>query len=159
MTLDNSPVVVRDRKLMYIMAISLILLITMFSFIDAFDRPVLHITRECYIIGVSALYLLINLYRFIIDLNYFSYEDQGEKIIIRYFSLRPFNQKRKSLEIPRGSFLKYEIRKSFMGQKKSLIMFQKIKNKVAKYPPISITALNKEELKSLHISLNALLQK
>ncbi len=156
MKVDNAPVVLRDRQLMYIMAISLVLLLSIILFADIFDNPVFGISREIYAGGIATVYVFINIFRFILDLNYFSYTEQGEKIVIHYFSLRPFMQKRMSIEIPKANLIKYQLTKSFFGQKKQLVLYQRVNNKTAKYPPISISALNKTELNDLITSLNVI---
>lgn len=156
MEIDNSKVVVRDRKLMYIMAISLILCITFIMLTDYFDNPIFGISRDIYALSLATIYVLINVYRFFLDLNFLSFTLQGEKIIIHYYSLRPFMQKHRSIEIPVKSLIKFEVQKSFMGIKKQIIFYQRVNNKLAKYPPISISALNKQEFSDLISSLNSL---
>jgi hypothetical protein len=156
MEIDNSKVVVRDRKLMYIMAISLILCITFIMLTDYFDNPIFGISRDIYALSLATIYVLINVYRFILDLNFLSFSLQGEKIIIHYYSLRPFMQKHRSIEIPVKNLIKFEVKKSFLELKKQIIFYQRVNNKSAKYPPISISALNKQEYSDLISSLNSL---
>jgi hypothetical protein len=155
MVIDNSKVVIRDRMMMYIMAISLTVIIPLICLSDFFNNPVLGLSREIYVIIVCAVYVLFNLYRFFLNMNFFYFNDQSEKIVIKYYSLRPFMQKRRSIEILKGSLVKYQIIRSFVGRKKGLLLYQKIKNNTAKYPPISLSALNKEEYKNLVMALNS----
>jgi len=149
MIIDNSKVVVHDRKLMYMMAISLTVIVAIICLSDFFDNTVLGLSREVYVIGICAIYVLYALYRFALNLSYFYFSDQGEKIIFRYYSLRPFMEKHRTIEMPKGTLLDFEIKKSIAGHKKDLILYQKINNKTAKYPPISISALNEEESENL----------
>jgi hypothetical protein len=137
------------------MAISLTVIIPVICLSDFFTDPVLGISRELYVIIVCVVYIFYNLYRFFLNINFFFFNDQSEKIVIKFYSLRPFMQKRRSIEISKGSLVKYEIIRSFAGLKKSLVLYQKIKNNIAKYPPISVSALNNEEYKNLIISLNS----
>ncbi len=155
MTIDNSPVVIRDRKLMYILVISLILLLSIILISDFFDNPVLGMNREFYAITIAALYILINAYRFFLDLNFISFSDQDGKFTIRYFSLRPFMQKHRSIEITQNSFVKFEIISKAAGFKKYLVLYQRVQNKIAKYPPISVTALSNDELNTILNSLSS----
>lgn len=155
MIIDNSKVVIQDRKMMYMMTIGLTILIPIFCFADIFENSFLGISREYYVIIVCCVYLIFYIYRFILDLNFFYYNDQSEKLLFKFYSLRPFMKKRRSIEILKGSLVKYEIKTSVAGQKKTLILYQRIKNKIAKYPPISISALNTEEQSNLVNSLNA----
>jgi hypothetical protein len=155
MIIDNTKVVVRDRMMMYMMAISLTVIIPLICLSDFFNDPVFGISRELYVIFVCAVYIFYNLYRFFLNLNYFYFNDQSEKIVIKYYSMRPFMQKRKSIEITKASFVKYEIIRSFIGRKKSVVLFQRIKNQIAKYPPVSVSALNDEEYRNLISALNS----
>jgi len=155
MTIDNSPVVIRDRKLMYILVISLILLLSVILISDFFEQPIFGISREFYAITIATLYILINAYRFFLDLNFINFSDQEGKFIIRYYSLRPFMQKHQSIEIIQNTFVKYEIISKAAGLKKYLILYQRVRNKIAKYPPLSITALTIDELNSILASLNS----
>lgn len=154
MIINNTKVVIRDRMLMYIMAISLTVIIPLICLSDFFDNPIFGLSRELYIIIVCAAYVFYNIYRFYLNLNFFFFNDQSEKIILKYYSLRPFMQKRRSIEIAKGSLVNFEVNKSFIGRKKRLVLYQRINNKIAKYPPISISALNKEEYDDLVTALN-----
>jgi len=155
MTINNTKVVIRDRMMMYIMAISLIVIILVICLSDFFNDPVIGLSREMYVIIVCAIYIFYNFYRFILNINFFFFNDQSEKIVIKYYSLRPFMQKRRSIEIAKGLLVKYEIIRSFAGLKKNLVIYQKVKNNIAKYPPISVSALNNEEFKNLIVALNS----
>ena len=156
MTIDNSPIVIRDRKLMWVLVLILIAILSIILFSDYFDNPILGKSREFYAIIISVLYVITNVYRFFLDLNFINYSDQEGKITLKYFSLRPFMQKHKSIEISKNSFIKYEIISKAAGLKKYLILYQRIQNKIAKYPPISITALTNNELNSILASLNSI---
>lgn len=157
MIIDNSHAVIRDRKMMYLMAISLTIIIPCFFFIDIFEEPFLGIPREYYVIAVCSIYVLINIYRFLLNLNYIYYNDQGGKLVLKYYSLRPFMQKKQSIEIPAGSLVKFKIIKRIASLRKSLVLYQRINNKIAKYPPISLSALKKSEFNNLISALNAII--
>jgi hypothetical protein len=155
MLIDNSDVVIKDRKILYLSAIGLIIIICFFLFADVFDEPVFGLSREVYIIIACVIYIATNIYWFLLDLNYFYYNDEGDKLIFKYYSLRPFMQKRCTVEIPKNTLMKFTISSSMFGNKKSLVLFQRIKNNTAKYPPISISALSNQELHDLEASLNS----
>ena len=154
MGIDNGPQVIKDKKIMYGMVVGLTVLIPFIMIAEIFDEPVLGISRGYYAIVVAIIYVLATGYRLMLDLNYFSLIDQDGKILIKYYSLRPLMQKYKTIEIPSGSLVRYEIKKKMVGRKKQLILFQKVKNKTAKYPPISISALGKGEFDTLVQILN-----
>jgi hypothetical protein len=154
MVIDNSKEVVKDKKILYIMLAIFIMLTSIIMMSETFDKPVLGLNREFYAIVIAGIYLFINIYRFILNLNYINYIDAGGKIVFKYYSLRPFMQSHKTVEIPKGNLVKYEIRKSLFGQKKGVVLYQKVKNKTARYPEISLSAISDAELKGLIASLN-----
>ena len=155
MVIDNSKEVIKDRKLLYIMLAIFIMLTSTIMLAEIFDEAVFGVSRELYALGIAGIYLLINIYRFALNLNYIYYTDAGGKILLKYYSLRPFMQSRKTIEIPRGTLVKFKIRKSLLGQKKAVVLYQKIKNKTARYPEISLSALSNSELAGMMNSLNA----
>ena len=156
MKIENSAFVVRERKLMYLSTISLTILIPIIFLAEFFDTPVLGISREYYIIGIAFLYILLHLYRHWLNLNFIEAVTEDNKFILRYYSLRIFSAKHKSIEIPLADFMGFEITKSFKGLKKNLVLFQRIKGKKAKYPPISISALKKEQIAEFETFLKGL---
>jgi hypothetical protein len=155
MVIDNSNMVIKDRKLMYLLAIGLIIITSVVAFSGLFTEPILGIKKEYYVIFFCLLYIAINVFRFIRDYNYINYNDDSDKITIKYYTLRPFMLKRRTIEIPKNSFNKFEIVKSNWGLKKHIVLYQRVKSKIAKYPPISISALNKEETDNLILALQA----
>lgn len=159
MTIDNSPVAVNDRKMMYIMAISLTLAIPTIMLSDFFDEPVLGIQKEFYALALGVAYFIINLYRYILDLNYINFSTDNNKVTLKYFSLRPFHKQRKSIEFPGSNLAKFEINNSFFGLKHNLILYQRMQGKLAKYPPVSLSGLNNDELENLRKMLNQLVSK
>ena len=90
-------------------------------------------------------------------LLYIYFNDETNKIILRYYSMHPLSQAKRSIEIPRDSFSKYEIAESLFGIKTKIILYQKVKGGVYKYPPVSISALSPAEKEQLIQSLNRML--
>jgi hypothetical protein len=115
------------------------------------NRNVLHLGLNKYAWGavIGAVYLLAMMVEAWLELNYLYYTDQGDTLIFRYFSMSIFNRKKNSIEIPRKVFAGYEIRVSLRGLKRKIILMQRIKDKVVKYPAVSLTSLKKEEYVAL----------
>jgi hypothetical protein len=132
-------------------------LIIIVALADVFDQPVAGVSKSNWIIGLIIIYLLVNFYYYIQDLNYLHVKVQHEKLIVRYISMRILTKRKKAVEIPLQSFVKYEITNSFLKQ--NLYLYQKLKNRLAKYPPVSITSLTKEEKERLRRSLDKLTAK
>ena len=73
--------------------------------------------------------------------------------MLRYFSPGLFTARKNSIEIPKKEFAGYEIESFFMRYREKVILMRKTGKGVAKYPPVSITALSHSERHDLLISL------
>jgi hypothetical protein len=62
--------------------------------------------------------------------------------------------KKNSVEINKATFTGYKTETRFFGLMQSIILFQKMQQGVAKYPPIYISALTREEKAKVYKSLN-----
>lgn len=102
--------------------------------------------------GIYILSVLINTLR-----NYFYiyYNDEGDKLILRFFSLSLFTSKKSAIEIRKRDLAGYQVKKQLFGLRENLILFQVTRGGTAKYPPVSITALSIKEKNSLLNSLSA----
>jgi hypothetical protein len=103
---------------------------------------------------IAAIYLVVPIFEGILELYYIYFSDDKNVLTFRYFSLGYFNRKKNMIEIPVHEFSKFEIRKMIFGLKQKLILYRRIKDKDAKYPPISISLLNKKERESLITALS-----
>jgi hypothetical protein len=130
-------------------AIFFVVLIVFFLGSKWFNKPFLGLERSHLILIAACLYLLITIFIFFLDLNYFYFNDDTDRIILRYYPIRPIARKKRVIEISKIALAKFNIKKSFLGLKKSLILYQKVKKTIAKYPPIGITSLTKTEREML----------
>ncbi len=152
--ITQKAIKVKLRKLFLTIIFVALLLVV---YIGDFVEPLFGINENYSALVVVLIYILIFLYFHILDLNYIYYTDENGKIILRYYSLRSITKGYKSIEIPKKEFVKFEIQKSFYDLKEYLILFQRMKKGVAKYPPVSISALNHDEREKLKQSLTDLL--
>ena len=153
MNFDNKNTTIRVYLWKMFLAIFFAVLIVFFLASEWFNKPFLGLERSGLIIIAAALYLVIIIFIYFLDLNYICFNDDGERIILRYYPIRPVGRKKRSIEIPKIAFAKYEIRRSFFYLNRSLILYQRIKKNVARYPPISITSLTKTEREMLEKQL------
>jgi hypothetical protein len=149
MNFDNKKTSYKIYLRKLFLAIIFTLVIVVFLASGWFEKPFLGMTKYQLILIVACLYVLIVMVNFIRDLNYFYFSDNGPNIIVRYYALRPLSRKRRSIEIPKSSFGGFEIRRTMLGLKKLLVLMQIVKKTNARYPPISITSLTREELSML----------
>ncbi len=123
-----------------------------------FEKDVFGISKYQWVILVTLVYLVLVTTSRLRQLNYFYFSDEGDKILIRYYPIHPLVQKKKAVQIPKIGLAGYEIKSSMLGLKKVLILQQKVKGSVAKYPPIGITSLNRKESDLLTKQLNKYLR-
>jgi hypothetical protein len=154
MTIDNQKTVIRVflRK-MLIAIITVVIIIGMLS-TNWFKPELLGITQYQWILLVTAIYILGVVGSWLRGLNYFFFNDKGDKLIIRYYPIRPLGRTKKTVQIPKTALAKYEIVNTNLGLKKVLILHQHVKKNVAKYPPIGVTSLTREELSRLEQQLS-----
>ena len=139
------------RKLFF--TILLILLIIAFGFFEYFQKPVLGLDRSVYLIGLGVFYIILISINALLKPDFVFYGDIGDKIIMRYYPIRIFNQKKHSIEIPKSKFVKYEIEKYFFGMKERIFLYQKTQNGIARYPGINLSAVDREDIERIKKSL------
>ena len=158
MIFDNQKNLIRLKTQFFIIGAVFISLIVASVMSDAFFK-VYPLPTWIYVTSFVALFFAIILFRDYLNYNFFYYNDESDKIVFRYYRIRLFERKYKSIEIPKSSFSGYEEKVYFMKQKHDIILIQKIKKTDAKYPPISITALDKAQKKDMLLSLNKYIRK
>ena len=103
--------------------------------------------------ALSVFFLIFYWLQYKMEYTYFYFSNNGKNLIFKFYSLRNFRGKPKTIEIPRMSFVKYDIVTSFFNQKDSLVLYQKTPKGVAKYPPIPLTLLTKKQKTELKRAL------
>jgi len=159
MTFDNQKTTIRIFLNKMIHAIIAAVAIVAILATSWFYPELLGITKYQWILIVAGAYVLLVVISWIRNLNYFYFDDTGDKIIIRYYPIRPLGRRKKAIQIPKISFAGFEIRNTTLGIKKLLILKQHVKRTVANYPPIGITALTKKELAMLEKQLSIYVRK
>jgi len=106
MTIDNQKTVIRIflRK-MFIAIITVMIIVAMLA-TDWFKPALLGITQYQWIILVAAIYILLVSGSWLRGLNYFYFNDKGDKLIIRYYPIRPLGRTKKAVQIPKTALAK-----------------------------------------------------
>lgn len=154
MTIENQKTVIRIFLRKMLLAIITVVIIVAMLATDWFVPELLGITQYQWIIMVAAVYIFLTAGSWLRGMNYFFFSDKGDKLVFRYYPIRPLGRRKKAVQIPKTGLAKYEISRVNLGLKKVLILHQHVKNKVAKYPPIGITSLTAEELSRLEQQLS-----
>ena len=154
MEIENKDRTVRINQARYIAVIIFLPLMVLLLISDVIDDTIIGLNKYHWAIMLAIVYILINLYEYIRDYNYIYVDDSEEKILFRYISLQPFKTKKYSIEIEKGKFYKYKILRSFLNIRKHIVLYVQTPHGIAKYPPISITALDEDNLNKLKKMLN-----
>jgi hypothetical protein len=105
--------------------------------------------------ALSVIFVAYYWLQYKMEYTYFYFSNNGRNLIFKYYSLRVLYGKPKTIEIPKSSFDTYDITTGFFNKKESLVLYQKTKKGVAKYPPISLTLLGKNKKTELKRALFA----
>lgn len=117
--------------------------------------PLLGIDKTALTIMISAIFLIIMIVPQIFNYQYIYFCDEGESIIFRYYSAGLVPGKKNSVEINKRSFSGFTIDKKFLGLVESITLYQRLREGIAKYPPIYLTALKRADKARIIRSLNS----
>jgi hypothetical protein len=154
MNIDNKRNTYRIWLSRLIMTIVFTLLILLIIFLPWFEESGLWLTRYHVIILISAVYIVVNWINIVKRPNFISYSDQGEKLVVRFYPISMFTSRKNSIEIPKQQFVKYELHPFLFRTQHKLVLVQNFRGKEAKYPPISLSALDKADREKMIQSLD-----
>jgi hypothetical protein len=153
MLIDNQKKTISLRlwKLLFLIIYgSIIVLLYTTSILD---EPYKWITKNIVALVITVVFIGYYLYHYLLNQNYIYFNDTGVKIVIRFYSLRPLSSNKNSIEILKPNLHKFEVVEKFFGLKEILVLYQKTKSGIAKYPPICLSALTNEEKTKLKEAL------
>jgi hypothetical protein len=160
MTISNQAHIEYLHKIRIILTISLLTLSVVLFSGFVIQNTFLYLSR--FVWGSIPLVLYIT-YLFVIhhlDINFIFMEITREKIIFKFQSLTPFRRSKNArYEIPLKQFAKYTLSYHFLNMVPRITFFQKIQGKLAKYPPVSLSGMKKEQREELYAALNIVLSK
>jgi len=156
MKFDNQDTVYGIHSLKLVLAVVVVIVIVLMylTSIPDYIESSIGISQGWVIAIVVILYLMFFGYFIWMDAAFVSYNDEGNKLVIRTFKLRPWGGKKISMEIPHSEFYKYEI--THKWPKKQLHIYVKKGIKIMKYPPVSVVSLTAEQYQKMESSLNQL---
>jgi hypothetical protein len=154
MTFDNSRTIISLRIKLFGATVVLLAYVALTYVAKLIKFPLLGMSDTAWTLILVTLYLFIAFLPMFLNYQFISYSDEEEKIIIRYFTAGIVGGKKNSVEINKRTFSGYKIQSRFFGLIQSIILFQQFNEGVAKYPPVYISALNREERGKLLRSLN-----
>lgn len=155
MTFDNSKTIISLRIKLFIATVLFLAFIVLTYVAKKIKYPVLGINDTIWTLILTACYFLFVFMPVIRNYQYIYFSDDGTNIIIRYFLAGIVGGKKNSVEISKKAFSGYKIEKKFIGLNQSLILYQRMKEGIAKYPPVYISVLTKDEKAKMMKVLNS----
>jgi len=116
--------------------------------------PFLGLDDNIWTLIIAFVYIFLLFLPMILNYQYVSFSDEGDSIVIRYFTTGIIGGRKNSLEIKKSNFAGYRTEKKYFGWSKSIILFQKAGQGMAKYPPVHVSALSRSQLSSLFTTLD-----
>ena len=144
MILDIKRTILRKNLSNFITVIILALVIIGLLFIPAGDL-ISGVENSLLAVFCGIAYLIFSLYNTFRNYHYIYFNDESDKLVLRYFSPNLFTSKKNSIEIPKKDFAGYILDSFFLRYREKITMLRRTGKGLAKYPPVSITALDAHE--------------
>jgi hypothetical protein len=155
MTINNSKSVI-NLKILQRTSIIVYLIFLALAFAAMIIKfPLLGMSRAVWTIILSVIFLAIIFLPVLFSYQYMFFSDEGEAIVFRYYSTGLIEGKKNSVEIGKKSFSGFTFDKKFFGLIQSITLYQRMKEGIAKYPPIYISAIKRQDRDSILKSLNS----
>ncbi len=145
MTFDNSKTIISLRIWLFFATIILIAWIIVAFIAKMISFPLLGLSETVWTLILVGIYLIVLLMPMVRNIQFVFFSDEGENIVFRYFHAGMVGGKKNSISIPKNSFAGFKSEKKNLGLSSGIILFQRIGQGIAKYPPIYITAIPKEQ--------------
>jgi hypothetical protein len=154
MTFDNSRTIISLRIKLFGATVVLLTYLALTYVARLIKYPLLGMSDTSWTIILVGIWLFLAFMPMFLNYQFIFFSDDGEKIVFRYFTTGLVGGRKNSVEINKMSFSGYKIETRFFGLIQSIILFQKFQEGVAKYPPVYISALSREEKAKVIKSLN-----
>ena len=154
MIIDIRKTVLKKKVRGFLTTIFFLVIIALLLASELFSYEILGATRYQIAIMIAFIYICIAVYNSLRNFFYIFYNDEGDRLILRFFSMSYFARKKSSIEVKKSEIAGFKIEQNLFGLREDLILYQKTRTGQAKYPPVSITALTKEEKQKLIASLS-----
>ncbi len=103
---------------------------------------------------ITIVFFVTMTYIFLRRFCYVYYNNEGPKVVLRFSPLQPLTYGNYSIEFYKKDFVKYEVESSYFGIRKSLIIYIRTPQGVAKFQPVSLATLTPKEISEILSSLD-----
>ena len=155
MTINNSKSVINLKILQRTSIIVYLILLALAFAAMLIKFPLLGMSRAAWTIIFTVCFMIIMFLPVLMNYQYIYFSDEGDTIIFRYYSAGLFEGKKNSVEIGKRTFSGFTFDEKFFGLVQSVILYQRLKEGIAKYPPIYISALKRQDKDIIIESLNS----
>lgn len=162
MKFDNEETTVKIQIQKRIIAIFSAVLVALMVFIHGFSNFLIEntgIPKYLFIIFFLSFFLVFYIYHLVRASAFLSFNDEGSKIVLRFYRLDLFNSSKVSFEIPFSDFTGYKVEHRFFKFRESIVLFRMYQGNIVKYPSVPISALTKSERIKLLTTLNGYIPK
>ena len=154
MTFDNSKTIINLRIGFFGATVILLAYLALTYVAKLIKFPILGMSDTVCTLILVGIWFMLTFTPMFLSYQFVFFSDDGEKIIFRYFTAGFVGGKKNSVEIDKKSFSGYSIENSLIGLIQKITLLQKFQEGVAKYPPVYISALSREERAKVIKSLN-----
>ena len=155
MTFDNSKRIINLRITFFTATILLLAYLALAYVAKLIKFPMLGMSDTFWTVLLVGIWIVLTFMPMFLNYQYVAYSDDGDKIILRYYTSGFISGKKNSVEIDKRSFSGYSVKARFFGLIQSITLYQKFYEGEAKYPPIYISALSREEKSRMIRSLKS----
>lgn len=157
MKIDNQDDYNRLRGQLAFVTMVFMLLIALGILYDFYTTYLIPISSWIYSVFFGVCFIGYLIFRSQKQYNIIMYDDEedGKNISIKFYAMTSLFPKYNMIKIPKDQLYKFEIQKAFVNQRDELVLYQKMKEGIAKYKPISITGLSKNHKKQIIEALNS----
>jgi hypothetical protein len=156
MTFDNSKQIISFRIKLFVATVLFLVYVALAYVAKLIKFPILGLSDTAWTLILVIIYLIIAFVPMFLNYQYVYFSDEGEALIFRYFNAGIVGGKKNSIEISKKTFAGYKTESRYLGLMLSLVLFQHVGQRIAKYPPVHISALNKDQRNKVIYSLSIL---
>jgi hypothetical protein len=154
MTFDNSKTIISLRIKLFGATVIILAFIVLTYIAKMIKYPLFGMSETTWTLILVGLYFAYALLPMFLNYQYIYFSDEGENIVFRYFTAGIIGGRKNSIEINKNGFSGYKTESRFFGLIRSITLYQKFREGIAKYPPVYISALSGEERSKMFRSLN-----
>ena len=145
MTFDNSRTIISLRIKLFFATVILLAYLGVVYVAKIVKFPLLGFSDTLWTVVLVTIYLIIVFLPMVRNFQFVAFSDEEDSIVFKYFFAGMVGGKKNSVSIKKKLFTGYKTESKYLGLSVSIILFQKMGQGIAKYPPIYISALTKEQ--------------